>query len=917
MSLPAPTPSDVKEVRIALAFFGGVALAVYESGVALEFFRLVKGEGVYAKLHEKLGPVMVDIITGTSAGGLNGAFLANALVNRGDMGQLLTLWREEGDLGKLLYSPWKVGPQSLLDGERFLKRIFEALQRKRAAPAEERFLQPYLDLYITATNLDGDRVVIKTPLSGPIATRTHQQVFRFRYQQADPQRDLRAINDFQTEEDLWLLARAARATASFPLAFEPVLIEKAALGSRAAHLEADAYHIDGGVLDNKPIAKALEAIAQRRADKQVQRLLFYIEPDPELVESRVGQIAARPPQPATVVLKALVGLPSYQSLTGALQDIEQHNRQVVAVRRTLDYYENAAAKFRAQQSETSSKAQRYVSPTDGPTALFRAQEDGYLDLRLQRDLSSKILQLCAALTDDTATTTPTLVGESMAFAIKPTVYQIKNALLETLDLTYTRRMCRYLVQVMRALYPPIPAGLSQLEQERLLRVMQQLNMSKDFLYQQEERVIRYQDAQRDQVHAVLAEVEGHLQVLYEHLRFLRLTANPEIEEVLHTLHREVCYAPQAVRSAWEIFWRQVCEEQQTSETAITDLQHAFVQYQLLPATLEQLLARLRTVLPQLEALQHQARQGADALYDRLTQHDVLRQRRQFFSELCQTIRQKMQSDTDELQRVIQRHGGQDDAVYVLCTGIDHGFWKLRDALESFYLRDMMIYPLMQGTELAAELQPVNVARVSPADADHYLPGLAAADKVAGEKFAHFGGFFSADWRGNDVTWGRLDAVEIIFRKLLPGKEWDAERREWIRQAQEHIVKEMHTMGMGIFHQTTGEPQYQDLIGRDDLTAIPASLKINWAVRGAITLLKIGRKSWADTKVASFVPKVTAAFDYAINALTALFLLITFCSRFVWRWRILRLVLGIVLCMGLGIVLWNYSLHDLWNNLRPR
>lgn len=94
------TEADVKQTRIALAFFGGVALAVYESGVAVEFFRLVKGEGVYAKLKRgigdvSIGEVSVDIITGTSAGGLNGAFLANALVNRGDMRKLLTLWREE------------------------------------------------------------------------------------------------------------------------------------------------------------------------------------------------------------------------------------------------------------------------------------------------------------------------------------------------------------------------------------------------------------------------------------------------------------------------------------------------------------------------------------------------------------------------------------------------------------------------------------------------------------------------------------------------------------------------------------------------------------------------------------------------------------------------------------------------------
>ena len=39
------TPGDIRaevfETRIALSFFGGVSLAVYESGMAVEFFRLV------------------------------------------------------------------------------------------------------------------------------------------------------------------------------------------------------------------------------------------------------------------------------------------------------------------------------------------------------------------------------------------------------------------------------------------------------------------------------------------------------------------------------------------------------------------------------------------------------------------------------------------------------------------------------------------------------------------------------------------------------------------------------------------------------------------------------------------------------------------------------------------------------------
>ena len=48
----ATVRSEVFETRIALSFFGGVSLAVYESGTAVEFFRLVTGDGIYKKLHD-------------------------------------------------------------------------------------------------------------------------------------------------------------------------------------------------------------------------------------------------------------------------------------------------------------------------------------------------------------------------------------------------------------------------------------------------------------------------------------------------------------------------------------------------------------------------------------------------------------------------------------------------------------------------------------------------------------------------------------------------------------------------------------------------------------------------------------------------------------------------------------------------
>ena len=117
----ASVPSFTKEVRFAVVMYGGVSLAIYINGVAQELLRMVRStaaidnesipgspvpikgnqlkgtERVYRKIsyligNEKMGldkaeealdePILtrfvVDILSGTSAGGINGIFLAKA-----------------------------------------------------------------------------------------------------------------------------------------------------------------------------------------------------------------------------------------------------------------------------------------------------------------------------------------------------------------------------------------------------------------------------------------------------------------------------------------------------------------------------------------------------------------------------------------------------------------------------------------------------------------------------------------------------------------------------------------------------------------------------------------------------------------------------------------------------------------------
>jgi len=824
---PPSTLADVQETRLAVAFYGGVALAVYESGVAVELFRLVKGEGVYRELRAFTGPVSVDIITGTSAGGLNGAILGNALVNGGDVTKLLTLWCQEGDIDKLLYGLGKASPGSLLDGDRFKQKIFEALLARRAGPTEERTLQGFLDLFVTATNLDGDRVLIETPDHDFIPTRTHRQVFHFAYREPDRGGEGERRNDFDGDDNLCRLAVAARATASFPVAFEPVLITRSELGERAAHLEADAYHIDGGVLDNKPIALATAAIAARRADRQVNRLLFYVEPDPEEIVPRACQTTPEAYSAFAVALKAIAPLPSYQSITGALQDLQRHNEEVAERRRMLAYFETTAARYRRSKGveidadvPPEPDGGVFVPVTDRASALYRAQEDGYLALRLEA-LSKPLFDaytLLAGRARDRATE-----GGAPDSTAAP-LYALARAVLDAFDLEYERRLYRYLVHVLRGVYPHALDDATKAPAWYLTTVAA-LNALKDVFYDHEALVRRQEGSSANEQAAELERLEARLREVSERLR-------PE--------------SPVADRGS--------------------------------PA----------------EVVDGLGKQVADSPF--------AKDRRVFVCALRLAVWRRLRNDT--LALLGQLEGPAMQAPADVRAGIREAYWVLRDALHSFFMRDIMLYPLLQNGDLSAELDKVRFARISPADADLYLPGLTAQQKLAGETLAHFGGFLDEAWRGNDLTWGRLDTAEILIRKLLPADQWDARGRDLVGRAQREIAEEMKSRGMGIY--AGAEETRANLIGEQTPAVIPLERKVNWSGRAGVTLLKIVRRSLEDIRAQWLTRRLVGALNGVITVVTGLCMFFAFLLGAFRRSRVLGWVLAVLAIAVVAIMLWERS-----------
>ncbi|MDB4894377.1 MAG: hypothetical protein JWN15_639, partial [Firmicutes bacterium] len=97
------------ELRIALVMFGGTSLAVYMNGVVMELLALIRASqqqdsqsDYWPVISNAAAEICIDIISGTSAGGLNALVLAHALATGSDAAGLKELWINTAQLDELL-----------------------------------------------------------------------------------------------------------------------------------------------------------------------------------------------------------------------------------------------------------------------------------------------------------------------------------------------------------------------------------------------------------------------------------------------------------------------------------------------------------------------------------------------------------------------------------------------------------------------------------------------------------------------------------------------------------------------------------------------------------------------------------------------------------------------------------------------
>jgi predicted acylesterase/phospholipase RssA len=289
----------VRELRLALVMNGGVSLAVWMGGVTLELDRARRaydfdaGEDVDAAnevttpLYQELlrmlrQRLVVDVIAGASAGGINGALFAASIYAQRPLPDLRTTWLQIGDFKGLLRSASVPDPPSLLQGDHVALPQLVSKFEEILGAASRRDADEPVYLYVTATDLKGKPRTFYDTSGRPFLEAEHRRVFRFEYERPieslpdpppAPPSPTPDVFRFSDENAAELMAGAARGSSSFPVAFEPHLMK---LGD--GDEEGGRWLIDGGLLDNQPFNPVLDRIGTIPSTVPSKRVVGYIVP---------------------------------------------------------------------------------------------------------------------------------------------------------------------------------------------------------------------------------------------------------------------------------------------------------------------------------------------------------------------------------------------------------------------------------------------------------------------------------------------------------------------------------------------------------------------------------------------------------------------------------------------------------------
>jgi patatin-related protein len=772
---------------------------------------------------------VVDILSGTSAGGINAIFLAKALVGNLSIESLANMWIEDADLDELLNDKKKIKqkflqenpPQALLNARWMYMELLLALQQmNKAVPAGEPCsLVDDLDLYCTTTDLFG--IPVSVPLADEsVEERRFRNFYHFRRRintvsgcgdgppnprMGNPIDDLASTDPF--------LAFAARCTSSFPFAFEPMELQDAfdiiqsdpqfreyilpradpdaadLFGPDVARLEGagkfericSIYH---NPLAKDPFANFGPPFQQRPfgdggyldnkpftyAIETIKKRHAMLPVDRKLIyiePSPESMPAARRDRPNAVEnsLDALVVLPRYETIRQDIESVIEWNANISRLHRVLDHFER----------EIEARAPGDLLGMENTLAY-----DSYWRLRL----SGAADQLADFVADCLGTDATSAEGQAIRSIVgtwresrfgrvtslesrKPELRSQQQRFLDLFDLSFCERELSFLRQ-----------HLQRLDDGKMVR---------DRLAELSEITIRFQALTDQQPDLSLSGPQ--LECWNQYLRFIvdpkaasRAMGYPLPGEsptgVPSKPLPEPCFlsvtdAGRDSRVKWlinndasvDILSADECECERRD----------LVKFSAIVDLMAQRVVELYaddgvTYNPDVNAAPISPPDG-------LTQLQLLRQ------------------EMEDLFQCVKAPEPPEPGMTPL-SGWDF-----------FLIQDVQIYPIVFGTDLG-EFESVEIFRISPQDTRPIAgtsPDRNANPDVnpplRGDALWAFGGFLDARWRLNDMLRGRLDGAERLITAILPDSDPHtvSVREHLIRAAQEAIATEWAQFSAGVSH----------------------------------------------------------------------------------------------------------------------
>jgi patatin-related protein len=891
-----PLTEYTQEIRFAVVMYGGSSLAIYMNGVAQELLRLVRAtaperggpaaaaplacfpddglrgsERVYRKLGRMLargdeeggaaaralraegkGPLrtrfVVDVLTGTSAGGINAVYLAKALANDQNLDALMGLWRTKGDIDVLLNvkssARIAVGgggrseeldfggqPASPLNSRRMYWELLDALRgmdRQAGGGGPAPLYAEEIDLYVTATDTRG-RVMNMRLADKVVQELRNRNVFHFRYRNRDGGE---TVNDFESRYNPFL-AFAARCTSAHQAAFEVMSMESgdetagkidAAVGELKAVHETELRH------PSTDLQKFYEDYLVRGGHIK----LWKKDERGRLVLEGGKPVEVRPDELSEAERRERLAEDFYgryfndggtldNSPFSFVADVLPFRQTLHPVDRKLLYVEPSPD--HPEEDDPGNRRWNFIKNAVEGLSTLPSHQTIVEDLTRIQDRNRLVERVNHILTDLREDIRARNRGAG-ASERRPErgIEELRRMKLSDLIREHGVSWGGYqrlrIAQVTNDLTLLIAraAGLDE-ESDEFQAVRYLVRYW---------RLSRYEDHEEEggasgaEPAAAAGATAGKVPEINFLIDFDLSWTIRRVQFLLRTVDELDCLdkaarriAEAAEQAELRIKWPENVDEEKEFREELRDVRRE----------VNKVYGRLRKARRDFWARRDEAA-NPNPFRDEV---DALEVSKELLLELLRLPGEQKRKEMIEgylgkagraaafaaLSKEVQ--GKFRDEIFASvrdCKScLDHahagGRLGLRDSVRhvlSFYYNsfedfDQVTFPIFYSTDVGEETDTIEVFRVSPEDACLLVDEKKVNEKrpkeggrlskLAGTTVGHFGAFFDERWRVNDILWGRLDGAERIISALLPGvSEEDAALRErFVHEAHAEIIRE--------------------------------------------------------------------------------------------------------------------------------